>query len=74
MENTLWANTVLASPGYVLGMVVHTGLETRMAMNISEMRQKVGRLDLEVNWMTKVLFVVMVIAALAIIAADGFYG
>jgi hypothetical protein len=45
-----------------------------MAMNISEMRQKVGRLDLEVNWMTKVLFVVMVIAALAIIAADGFYG
>jgi phospholipid-translocating ATPase len=74
LENTLWANTVLASPGYVLGMVVHTGLETRMAMNISEMRQKVGRLDLEVNWMTKVLFVVMVIAALAIIAADGFYG
>ena len=57
-----------------MGMVVHTGLETRMAMNISEMRQKVGRLDLEVNWMTKVLFVVMVIAALAIIAADGFYG
>jgi phospholipid-translocating ATPase len=74
LENTLWANTVLASPGYVLGLVVHTGLETRMAMNISEMRQKVGRLDLEVNWMTKVLFVVMVIAALAIIAADGFYG
>lgn len=74
MENTLWANTVLASPGYVLGMIVHTGLETRMAMNISEMRQKVGRLDLEVNWMTKVLFVVMCIAAFAIVTADGYYG
>jgi len=25
LENTIWANTVLASPGYILGMVVHTG-------------------------------------------------
>jgi phospholipid-translocating ATPase len=38
LENTLWANTVLASPGYILGLVVHTGLETRMAMNISTAR------------------------------------
>lgn len=38
LENTLWANTVLASPGYILGVVVHTGLETRMAMNISTAR------------------------------------
>ena len=33
LENTLWANTVLASPGYILGMVLYTGIETRMAMN-----------------------------------------
>ena len=33
LENTLWANTVLASPGHVLGMVVYTGKETRAAMN-----------------------------------------
>ena len=25
LENTIWANTVLASPGYILAMVVHTG-------------------------------------------------
>lgn len=74
LENTLWANTVLASPGYILGMVLHTGLETRMAMNISTARQKVGALDLEVNWMAKVLFVVMCLISLAIITADGFYG
>jgi phospholipid-translocating ATPase len=74
LENTLWANTVLASPGYILGMIVHTGLETRMAMNISTPRQKVGALDLEVNWMAKVLFVVMCLVALAIIIADGFIG
>lgn len=29
LENTLWANTVLASPGYILGMVLYTGRETR---------------------------------------------
>jgi phospholipid-translocating ATPase len=29
LENTLWANTVLASSGHVLGMIVYTGKETR---------------------------------------------
>jgi phospholipid-translocating ATPase len=42
LENTLWANTVLASPGHILGIVVYTGKETRMAMNITSPRQKVG--------------------------------
>ena len=29
LENTMWANTVLASQGYVIGLVVHTGKDTR---------------------------------------------
>ena len=74
LENTIWANTVLASPGYILGMVVHTGVETRMAMNASAPRQKVGVLDLEVNWLSKVLFVMMCFFAMLIIVADGFGG
>lgn len=74
LENTIWANTVLASPGYLLGMVVHTGIETRMAMNMSAPRQKVGTLDEEVNWLSKVLFFLMLIFSAAIIAADGFVG
>ncbi len=74
LENTIWANTVLASPGYILGMVVHTGVETRMAMNTSAPRQKTGTLDMEVNWLAKVLFILMVAISALIIAADGFYG
>ena len=74
LENTIWANTVLASPGYILGMVVHTGVETRMSMNASAPRQKVGTLDLEVNWLSKVLFVLMVVFSAAIILADGIVG
>jgi len=33
LENTMWANTVLASSGSVLGMAIYTGLETRANMN-----------------------------------------
>lgn len=29
LENTMWANTVLASQGYIIGLVVYTGRQTR---------------------------------------------
>ena len=45
-----------------------------MAMNTSSPRQKVGVLDLEVNWLTKVLFAMMVFFAMGIVAADSFRG
>ena len=53
VENTLWANTVLAS-GTALGLVVYTGRETRSVMNNSAPRSKTGLLDLEINNLTKV--------------------
>ena len=53
IENTLWANTVVAS-GTALGLVVYTGKETRSSMNNSQPRSKTGLLDLEVNQLTKV--------------------
>ena len=33
LENTLWQNTVLASSGHVLALVMYTGKETRSEMN-----------------------------------------
>lgn len=56
LENTLWSNTVLASTGFILGLVVYTGLETRSLMNARNANTKVGRLDLEMNKMSKFLF------------------
>lgn len=41
---------------------------------MSAPRQKVGTLDYEVNWLCKVLFVLMVGVSAAIIIVDGFYG
>lgn len=55
MENTLWANCVVAS-GSALGVVVYTGSETRSVMNNSQPRSKVGLLDMEINQLTKVSF------------------
>lgn len=74
LENTVWANTVLASSDFILGIVLYTGRETRMAMNTSQPRMKTGKLDLEVNWLSKVLFVMMCAISFMIVAFDGFQG
>lgn len=41
IENTLWANTVVAS-GTALGVVIYTGCETRSVMNTSQPKSKVN--------------------------------
>ena len=63
---------MLASSGFILGIVVYTGIDTRMAMNMSSPRMKIGKLDLEVNWLTKVLFILMCLISLMIVALNGF--
>ena len=53
IENTLWANTVVAS-GTALGVVIYSGRECRATMNNSMPRSKIGLLDEELNNLTKV--------------------
>lgn len=55
-------------------MVVYTGLETRSMMNAREANTKVGKLDLELNRMSKFLFFFMVCLSLLVVALDGFQG
>jgi len=74
LENTMWANTVLASSGYVLAIVVYTGLETRAQMGKSNPDTKVGKLDLEINRLSKFLFMFMVLLSVLIVAMGGFIG
>lgn len=73
IENTLWANTVVAS-GAAIGLVIYTGPESRSVMNNLQPRSKVGLLDYEVNDITKVLFAAVVILAFAMICLKGFSG
>ena len=70
----MWANTVVASQGFILGLVVYTGRETRAQMNQKKARSKMCLLDKEVNRLSKVLFLLMVILALAISFLNGFNG
>ncbi|XP_052816784.1 probable phospholipid-transporting ATPase IIB [Mya arenaria] len=73
IENTLWANTVVAS-GTALGVVVYTGGESRSVMNTSQPKSKVGLLDLEINTLTKVLFSAVVALSIVMILLKGWGG
>ncbi|KAF7402884.1 hypothetical protein HZH66_005151 [Vespula vulgaris] len=73
VDNTLWANTAVAS-GSALGIVVYTGQETRSLMNHSAPRSKVGLLDQEINQLTKVLFCAVIGLALVMMCLKGFNG
>jgi phospholipid-translocating ATPase len=55
VDNTAWANTVLASSCTIYGAVIYTGSQTRQAMSLTESRPKVGLLELEINNLTKIL-------------------
>ncbi|XP_078396036.1 putative phospholipid-transporting ATPase IIB isoform X3 [Cetorhinus maximus] len=72
-ENTLWASTVVAS-GTVIGVVIYTGKETRSVMNTSNPKNKVGLLDLELNRLTKALFLALVVLSVVMVALQGFVG
>uniref|UniRef100_A0A8C4TAY9 Phospholipid-transporting ATPase n=1 Tax=Erpetoichthys calabaricus TaxID=27687 RepID=A0A8C4TAY9_ERPCA len=73
IENTLWASTIVAS-GTVIGVVIYTGKETRSVLNTSNPKNKVGLLDLELNSLTKALFVALVVLSVVMVALQGFAG
>uniref|UniRef100_A0A3P9KZT9 Phospholipid-transporting ATPase n=1 Tax=Oryzias latipes TaxID=8090 RepID=A0A3P9KZT9_ORYLA len=73
IENTLWASTVVAS-GTVIGVVIYTGKETRSVLNTSSAKNKVGLLDLELNRLTKALFLAQVVLSIVMVALQGFVG
>lgn len=70
LENVMWANTVLAN-GYIWGLVVHCGNETRMAMNGRETKTKFGLLDEEVNFLSMLLFIMLAVLSALVTAFSG---
>jgi len=73
LEQTLWANTVVAS-GTVVGLVIYTGKETRAVLNASSPRSKMGKLDQELNNLSKILFALMFLLSLLLVACKKFQG
>ena len=72
IDNTAWANTVLASNATVLAVVVYTGAQTRQAMSTSAPRSKIGLLDCEINNLTKILCALTLTLSIVLVALEGF--
>ena len=64
LENTAWADTVAATSD-VLGLVIHTGFQTRAKMNTYLPRSKQGVLDKEINTYVLILAFLSVICAIS---------
>jgi len=73
VQHTCWSGTVVAS-GRLTGVAVYTGPETRAVMNSAQPRSKVGLLDLQINNLTKLLFVAVLGLTLVMMCLKGFGG
>ena len=72
IDNTAWANTVLASNATTLAVVVYTGYQTRSALSTSSSRSKTGLLEYEINSLTKILCALTATLSIVLVALEGF--
>ena len=73
IDNTAWANTVLASSNIVLAVVVYTGAQTRQALSTSSSRSKVGLLEFEINNLTKILCILTLTLSVVLVGLQNLY-
>lgn len=72
IDNTAWANTVLASSSTVFAVVLYTGPQTRAAMSTSASRSKTGLLENEINSLVKILCFLTLALSFILVAGEGF--
>jgi phospholipid-translocating ATPase len=73
IDNTAWANTVLASNATTLAVVIYTGPQTRAALSTSPSRSKTGLLEYEINSLTKILCALTLTLSIVLVALEGFH-
>ncbi|KAL4738540.1 hypothetical protein BDV11DRAFT_189302 [Aspergillus similis] len=72
IDNTAWANTVLASNTITYAVIIYTGSQTRAALSTSPSRSKVGLLEYEINNLTKILCALTLTLSIILVALEGF--
>ncbi|GAO17863.1 hypothetical protein UVI_02011580 [Ustilaginoidea virens] len=72
IDNTAWANTVIASQGTTLAVILYTGPQTRSALSSSPSRSKTGLLEYEINSLTKILCALTLALSVILVALEGF--
>jgi magnesium-transporting ATPase (P-type) len=71
LENTAWSSTTVAS-GDFYGLVIYVGKHTRIQMNSSTPRIKFPQADFEINYLSKLLFLLCLFLSFMFILIDGF--
>lgn len=72
IDNTAWANTVIASQGTTLAVILYTGPQTRSALSTAPARSKTGLLEYEINSLTKILCALTLALSIVLVALEGF--
>jgi phospholipid-translocating ATPase len=72
IDNTAWANTVIASHATALAVIIYTGPQTRSALSTSPSRSKIGLLEYEINSLTKILCFLTLAISIILVALEGF--
>ncbi|KAM0681587.1 putative aminophospholipid-translocase [Glugoides intestinalis] len=62
-ENTLWANTVVASSA-ALALIIYTGHDTRSMMNTNKPRNKVGIIERELDKFVAIMAVISIFCSI----------
>ncbi|ELR07275.1 Putative aminophospholipid-translocase [Pseudogymnoascus destructans] len=70
IDNTAWANTVLASNAVTLAVIIYTGSQTRSALSTSQSRSKTGLLEYEINSLVKILCALTVTLSIVLVAFE----
>ncbi|KAI1170133.1 phospholipid-translocating P-type ATPase [Nemania sp. FL0916] len=72
IDNTAWANTVVASQVTTMAVVLYTGPQTRSALSTLPSRSKTGLLEYEINSLTKILCALTLALSIVLVALEGF--
>ncbi|KAM5345031.1 hypothetical protein ACJ41O_010893 [Fusarium nematophilum] len=72
IDNTAWANTVIASQATTLAVIMYTGPQTRSALSTDPSRSKTGLLEYEINSLTKILCALTLALSIILVALEGF--
>ncbi|KAI1092358.1 phospholipid-translocating P-type ATPase [Rostrohypoxylon terebratum] len=72
IDNTAWANTIIASQATTMAVIIYTGPQTRSALSTSLSRSKTGLLEFEINSLTKILCALTLALSIVLVALEGF--
>ena len=70
LANSVWANMRVANAD-IIGLVIFTGKETRMALNTKDSNTKSGKTDEEINVLSKFMFLILGILTIMIYILSG---